>query len=284
MYCDMHMHSIFSDGTDTPTQLIEKAEHLGLSAVALCDHNTVSGLPEFLKAAEGKCVTAVPGVEFSTAYKERELHILALFIKEKFYEDIMNLVSEADQRKEESNIDLIHNLNQAGYKLDYEKIKSERPDGRVNRAHIAAALTEAGYVSSIEEAFQNILAKKHGYYHPPKRLDALEIIRYIKSIGAVAVWAHPFFNLKEKQVREFLNDAKPCGLDGMETIYSTYSDEETKLAISIAKEYVLLQSGGSDYHGNNKPNIQIGIGRGSLRIPNIFFKEMEKLVNLKIDL
>lgn len=275
MYCDLHIHSIFSDGTDTPTQLIEKAEQLGLSAAALCDHNTVAGLPEFLAAAEGKRVTAVPGVEFSTAYKERELHILALFVKEEFYDDIMNLVREADRRKEESNLDLIHNLSQAGYKLDYEKIKSAHPAGNVNRAHIAAALTEAGYVSSNDEAFDHLLAKRHGYYHPPKRLDSLEIIRYIKSIGAVAVWAHPFLKMKEIEVREFLDVAKPWGLAGMETIYSTYTDEETKAAVSIAAEYGLLQSGGSDYHGNNKPNIEMGIGSGNLRIPSGFYEELK---------
>lgn len=276
MYCDLHMHSVFSDGTDTPESLIQKAGQQGLGAIALCDHNTVSGLPKFLEAARSSSVLAVPGVEFSTEYNGKELHILGLFIKEKYYGEIRELLAASEKRKEESNLDLIHNLGKDGYLLDYEKIKSERPDGRVNRAHIAAELTKSGYTSSIDEAFDRLLGKKHGYYHPAKRLDSLEMIAFLKSIGAAAVWAHPFFNMKtEKEVQEFIDAAKPCGLDGMETIYSTYSQETERLAMEIAKRNGLLQSGGSDYHGKNKPDIEMGTGRGNLRIPMEFYEKLK---------
>lgn len=276
MYCDLHMHSVFSDGTDTPERLIQKAGQQGLGAIALCDHNTVSGLPKFLEAARSSSVLAVPGVEFSTEYNGKELHILGLFIKEKYYGEIRELLAASEKRKEESNLDLIHNLGKDGYLLDYEKIKSERPDGRVNRAHIAAELTKSGYTSSIDEAFDRLLGKKHGYYHPAKRLDSLEMIAFLKSIGAAAVWAHPFFNMKtEKEVQEFIDAAKPCGLDGMETIYSTYSQETERLAMEIAKRNGLLQSGGSDYHGKNKPDIEMGTGRGNLRIPMEFYEKLK---------
>ena len=276
MYCDLHMHSVFSDGTDTPESLIQKAGQQGLGAIALCDHNTVSGLPKFLEAARSSSVLAVPGVEFSTEYNGKELHILGLFIKEKYYGEIRELLAASEKRKEESNLDLIHNLGKDGYLLDYEKIKSERPDGRVNRAHIAAELTKSGYTSSIDEAFDRLLGKKHGYYHPAKRLDSLEMIAFLKSIGAAAVWAHPFFNMKtEKEVQEFIDAAKPCGLDGMETIYSTYSQETERLAMEIAQRNGLLQSGGSDYHGKNKPDIEMGTGRGNLRIPMEFYEKLK---------
>ena len=270
------MHSVFSDGTDTPERLIQKAGQQGLGAIALCDHNTVSGLPKFLEAARSSSVLAVPGVEFSTEYNGKELHILGLFIKEKYYGEIRELLAASEKRKEESNLDLIHNLGKDGYLLDYEKIKSERPDGRVNRAHIAAELTKSGYTSSIDEAFDRLLGKKHGYYHPAKRLDSLEMIAFLKSIGAAAVWAHPFFNMKtEKEVQEFIDAAKPCGLDGMETIYSTYSQETERLAMEIAQRNGLLQSGGSDYHGKNKPDIEMGTGRGNLRIPMEFYEKLK---------
>lgn len=276
MYCDLHMHSVFSDGTDTPERLIQKAGQQGLGAIALCDHNTVSGLPKFLEAARSSSVLAVPGVEFSTEYNGKELHILGLFIKEKYYGEIRELLAASEKRKEESNLDLIHNLGKDGYLLDYEKIKSERSDGRVNRAHIAAELTKSGYTSSIDEAFDRLLGKKHGYYHPAKRLDSLEMIAFLKSIGAAAVWAHPFFNMKtEKEVQEFIDAAKPCGLDGMETIYSTYSQETERLAMEIAQRNGLLQSGGSDYHGKNKPDIEMGTGRGNLRIPMEFYEKLK---------
>jgi predicted metal-dependent phosphoesterase TrpH len=266
--CDLHVHSTFSDGTLTPEQLVCEAERCGLSALALCDHNTVAGLPTFLAAAEGKSVEAVPGIEFSTDYNGVELHILGLFIKPEHYETVTTLLEDFRRRKDQSNCDLVKALSAAGYVLDYESIKAATPNGQVNRAHIAAALFEHGYVESVKDAFKRLLAPKHGFYKPPERLNAFDCIRFIKSMGCVAVWAHPFLSMDgEEEVREFLKEAVPCGLDGMETIYSTYDEAQTKAAASIAEEFCLKQSGGSDFHGANKPDISMGTGRGGLHIP-----------------
>jgi predicted metal-dependent phosphoesterase TrpH len=276
-FCDLHAHSIFSDGTLTPTQLVELAEQIGLGAVALTDHNTVLGLPEFLAAARGKAVHAVPGVEFSTDYQGQELHILALYIQPKDYDAAMSIARWFNENKKQSNLDLIANLNKAGYAISYEKIKASMPAGEPNRALIAAELTKCGYTASNQEAFERLLSPKHGYYHPPKRIDTFELIDFVHSTGAVPVWAHPFLHLKEQaQVRSFLPRAIEAGLKGMEVRYPLFSREQTELALALTEEYGLLPSGGSDFHGENKPAISLGTGMGGLDVPLSWCEALEQ--------
>ena len=266
--CDLHTHSTCSDGTQTPTELVKLALEKNLAAVALTDHNTVAGLPEFLEAARGTELEAVPGIEFSVDYGDTELHILGLFVKPEHYGPITERVEDMLRRKEQSNIDLVKNLEQAGIFLSYEDIKAATTTGQVNRALIAAEMLRKGYVGSIQEAFSKYLKQSHGYYNPPKRPDAFETIRFIRSLGAVAVWAHPFLNLKtEEAIREFLPEACQAGLQGMEVFYPKFDENQTALALQLVKEFGLQPSGGSDFHGENKPDIQLGSGKGSLFLP-----------------
>ncbi|MBQ4269835.1 MAG: PHP domain-containing protein [Clostridia bacterium] len=273
-YCDLHTHSIYSDGTVTPRAILDEAERLGLSAVALTDHNTTAGLTEFLRAAQGKRVKAVSGVEFSTDYGDGELHILGLFLKPQDFEKIEDRVAILKKNKAESNAKLVENLRRGGFEIDLEQIKSQTPNGHINRAHIAAALAEKGYVKSIREAFETLLKKDGEFYVQTKRLDAFETVAFIKELGGVAVLAHPFLDLTETELIEFLKTAKPYGLDGMETRYSTFDDEMTATLERIAAEFGLLCSGGSDFHGERKPDIALGVGRGALKVPTAYFETL----------
>lgn len=273
-FCDLHTHSTFSDGTCTPQQLIRQAEQMKLSAVVLCDHNTVAGLPDFVKAGEGSPVEAVPAVEFSTQYGETELHILGIYIRPEKYAAVTQLLEELLRAKERSNIALVQKLATAGIVLDYEKIKAQSGN-YVNRAVIGAEMVRQGFVASVPDAFKQYLSESKGFYVPPRRLDSYEAIRFIKSIGAAAVLAHPLLNLDEAGLREFLPRAIEAGLDGMEVYYSKYTPAETALAEHIAKEFQLLPSGGSDYHGDNKPGIELGVGRGDLQIPDTWLKALQ---------
>jgi predicted metal-dependent phosphoesterase TrpH len=274
--CDLHTHSTSSDGSLTPTQLIRAAQSIGLDAIALCDHNTVTGLPEFLKAAEDSSVEAIPGCEFSSDYMDIDLHIIGLFIPTDRFADITSLLKETQERKERSNLDLVANLAKDGYVIDYPALRAQAGDGFINRANIAQALVEKGYVPTVKDAFSQLLSAKGKYYTPPKRLDSFEVIEFIKSIGAVAVLAHPFLNLKEEgQLRAFLDEAVKHGLDAMETLYTAYSDETTALARRIAAEYSLKESGGSDFHGNAKPATALGIGKGNLKVPTEFLRKLQ---------
>ncbi len=264
--CDLHVHSTFSDGTCTPEELIDIAEAAGLGAVALCDHNTVAGLPSFVAAARGREVVAVPGAEFTAEFEGTELHILGLFIQPEAYTQITDMFNDFRIRKEQSNIALVYALKKAGIHLDYDAIKNKAPDGYINRAVIGAEMVRLGYCESVKAAFSQWLSPKHGYYIPPKRLDAFDAIRFIRSVGAVAVLAHPFLNLDEDALRRFLHTAKQAGLDGMEVYYPLFDEAQTRLACRIAEEYGLCFSGGSDFHGANKPHIKMGTGMENLAI------------------
>ena len=242
------------------------AQGLGLSAITLSDHNTVAGLPSFLESAQNSGVEAVPGVEFSTEYQDTELHILGLYVQPNHYRAVNDLLGQFLERKNKSNFQMVQRLNQAGIPLDYEKIRSQAA-GNVNRAVIGAEMVRLGCCESVKQAFSEWLSPKKGYYIPPNRPDAYETIEFIKSIGAVAVLAHPFLSMDEGLLRQFLPQALTAGLDAMEVYYSTYDGETTALARSIAAEYGLLESGGSDFHGENKPDIAMGSGKGNLRIP-----------------
>lgn len=273
-YCDLHTHSAYSDGTWMPAELIAEAEKIGLSAVALTDHNTVAGLPEFFRAAQDKNVEAVGGVELSTDYGEVELHIVGLFLKEEHFEEVTRVVTELTQRKEASNRKLCHDLRQGGYDVDLDEIKAKTPRGHINRTHIASALMEKGYVQSIGEAFATLLSKNGGFYNQPKRLDVFETIAWLDKIGCVSVLAHPFEELDETALRGFLQKAKPYGLHGMETEYAKYNIETVQKLKAIAKEFDLKESGGSDFHGDRRKGTYLGIGQGNLRVPSSFLENL----------
>lgn len=273
-FCDLHVHSNCSDGTLPPAALIAEAEKRGLAAIALTDHNTIAGLPEFLATAVNSSVQAVPGIEISADYNDTELHILGLFIRPEHYDAVEARNIAYLRQKEASNLALAKALNDAGYALDYEKVRA-RTTGIPNRAHFALELMEMGHLSSIREGSLTLLSPKNGLYTPPQRTSAFETVAFLKSIGAVTVLAHPFLNLKADALRVFLREVQPYGLDGMETLYSTFDETLTANAIAIAEEFGLKQSGGSDFHGSNKPDIAMGVGRGNLAIPLEFLERLE---------
>ena len=273
--CDLHAHSTCSDGTFSPTELLKEAERVGLRAVALTDHNTLTGLPEFLEAGRNSEVETVPGIEFSTEYLGKELHILALFVKETHYEVIGHRLEDFQRRKEESNRALVAALAAAGMEIDYDAIR-RAARGSVNRACIAAAMVKKGYITSVKQGCATVLSAGGGFYVPPKRPDALETVAFIRELGCVSVLAHPFLNLDEKQLQHFLPMAKEQGLVGMEVLYPMFSLAETELAAQMAARYGLLPSGGSDFHGKNKPHIALGRGTGDLRVPVEFLDALKK--------
>ena len=279
-FCDLHTHSTFSDGTDTPTELIKKAEQAGLAAIALTDHNSISGLTEFLTAAKESSVIAVPGTEFSTEYNGKELHIVGLFIKEEHFQNVNDFCENVRKSKENSNQILIDNLIRAGYAVKYEELLDYAQSDNINRAVIAGYLIEKGIVKDRKEAFTTLLAKDGGFYVPAKKPSTFDTIQFIKSIGAVAVLAHPFLDLSYEEVQTFLPEAKKYGLDAIETDYSTYDGYMTKCAKMLALKDDLLFSGGSDYHGKAKTLIRLGVGKGNLNIPLEYYKELAKCASI----
>lgn len=272
--CDLHTHSCFSDGTFTPKELVLEAKKVGLSAIALTDHNNLGGVKEFLFYTKQFGIDGVAGVEFSTDYKDKELHVLGLFIEEEYFDAVDKICLEVRQNKEKSNRKMIENLNALGYQLDYDEIRSYCK-GTMNRAHIGEALYKKGYIADVKSVFTTLLSKNGKVYVPAKRIDVFKTISFIKSIGAVAVLAHPFLDLNEEELKEFLNKAVTFGLDGMETVYSEFNSEQTERLKQIAKEYGLKESGGSDFHGYRKKDISLAIGKGNLKIPYEFYNNLK---------
>ena len=278
MYCDLHTHSYFSDGSLSPAQLIALGKELGLT-LALTDHNTVSGLPEFMAEAERQGVRAIPGIEFSTLCHGHELHLVGLFIEPPHYDHLESVSRKFQQLKEESNREMVHRLNAAGYAIDYTTILKKNPNGNLNRAHIARALVEKGYVGSIQEAFDKLLDKNLPYFVPCERLQLTDAIAMFRERKIVSILAHPLKDLSEAELRAYLPELVEAGLMALETHHSSYDDATIALATQIAEEFHLLPSGGSDFHGLAKPTIQLGVGKGNLRIPLSVLENLEAARN-----
>ena len=277
MPIDLHLHSTHSDGTLPPAALIQRIKSAGLSAAALTDHNTVSGVPAFLEEAHRQGVTAVTGVELSTVRDGRELHLLGLFIPPEHLSDVTALTEDYLVRKEQSNRDLVARLAADGYRVDYDAIREATPDGNVNRALIAKALLAGGYVPSVKAAFDTLLGEGMGYYIPPSRIDFLEAIRFLRSIRTVPVWAHPLQYIDEATVTALLPLAEEAGLIGMEVMHSSYTEATVTAAKALADRFGLLYSGGSDFHGAVKPDVYLGIGSREGTEPNIPDEYYERL-------
>lgn len=224
--CDLHTHSNFSDGTFTPVQIVAEGLRRKTRAVALTDHNTLAGLPGFLKAAQGTALEAIPGVEISTGYLGKEVHIVGLFLQEQKYGEVEDFLAVINRRKEESNRALVAALNGAGYDICYQEIR-ERHQGNVNRAVIAAELLKKGYIREIQEAFQGVLSAKNGLYIPPERICAYDAIRFLRSIHAVPVLAHPLISLTEEELKNFLGESSGVSRNG-NTVCYLYSGNEQR--------------------------------------------------------
>ncbi len=277
--CDLHTHTYYSDGTLSPDELIDTAVSSGLSAIALTDHNTTRGIPEFLRASAEKNVIGIAGCELTSEFEGCELHILGLFLDEYNICEIQKFGDKFTEGKKKSNEDLAKALNRGGYKIDFEKIKEKHDHGYINRAHFAMELTRLGYVRDRSEAFETLLSPNGKFYVPPYRPSATETVEFLRDMRAVPVLAHPFRSMSEEILLDFLGKAKKCGLVGMETLYAKHTEQETAKAISIAQDFGLIQSGGSDFHGSNKPDTQLGTGLGNLAVPFEFVENLKRCLS-----
>ncbi|MBQ9151564.1 MAG: hypothetical protein IJX72_04880, partial [Clostridia bacterium] len=211
----------------------------------------------------------------STVHDGQEIHLLGLFLPPEHYGDVESLVKDYRRRKDQSNRDLVARLQTGGYAIDYADVERKNPNGNINRALIAKELLAAGYVSSVKEAFDTLLGEGMGYYIPPERLEFLDAIRFLRSIRAVPVWAHPLQYRDEPTVRNLIPAAIEAGLIGMEVQHSSYDDETITRATALAEKFSLLCSGGSDFHGAVKPDVQLSVGRGNLDIPDGYFDALQ---------
>ena len=281
--CDLHTHTVHSDGTLSSSELVCEAKRIGLSAIALTDHNSVAGLDEFLSAAREIDVEAAAGVEFSVEYKGMELHLIGLFIDREHYGAVMEFIGDLKEKKNEANRALVSKLRAIGFEIDYDALLAATPEGYVNRAHIAIDMLRRGYVASVSEAFDRYLSEKSGYYRSPEKPDLFKTIEFIDSIGAVSILAHPLLQLSREELKELLMADGCRKLDAIETQYVKYSREDREFSSELCREFSLLESGGSDFHGDNKPGQELGVGRGDLFVPYEFYEVLKARKRIKLE-
>lgn len=256
---DLHTHSVCSDGTFTPTELAREAKRAGLCAIALTDHDTTEGIPEFSAECARLGIEAVPGIEIGTRYK-RELHIVGLYARGSEFDEV---VSQLKNGRGERNKRMIKMLRDAGFDITEADITADNDIESAGRVHIANALLKKGYVSTRDEAFDKYIAKGRPYYAERFSMTPEESVRFIKRCGGAAIWAHPAQAAdNEAEMTEIALRLKTAGLDAMECLYSRYTDAETQMCRRAAKNAGLLMSGGSDFHGANKPDVRLGVVNG----------------------
>lgn len=272
---DLHCHSTCSDGSETPQRVVELASSAGLKAVALTDHDGLGGLAEARKTAEAEGIELVPGCEVSCRFSPGTMHILCYFIEEgegPLQSQLERLRSDRVTRNER----LIGRLNELGIELSLAEVEQEAGGGTVGRPHFAAALVKKGAVESYQSAFDDLLGKGGPAYIPKAFISAEETIAAAGGSGALAVLAHPLsLGLEPAGLESLVASLAEAGLAGMECWYGRYSPDERQGLLDLAGRHGLVATGGSDFHGSFKPDLQVGRGRGDLEVPDDVLQKLE---------
>lgn len=298
---DLHVHSTRSDGTYTPARLVDYAREKGLSAFALTDHDTVDGLEEALRYAAGlrqhpadpnipappdaaltvrsakadkdgissgsPVPEVIPGIELSSEYQGKDVHIVGLYIDRhnpRFQEYLRGFVNSRDTR----NHKMCTLLQGAGIDISYEKLQSAFPDSVITRAHYAKYMLTQGYVKSMAEAFDRYVGDHCPYYVPREKVTPTQAVALILETDGIPILAHPIlYHMSDARLDALVSELKDAGLMGIEALYSTYHACDERQIRGLAGKYALLISGGSDFHGDNKPGLDLGTGYGGLCVP-----------------
>ncbi|MBE5978666.1 MAG: PHP domain-containing protein [Paenibacillaceae bacterium] len=276
-FIDLHVHSNASDGTLTPASVVELAAQKGLSAIALTDHDTIEGIPEALEAAKSLPLEVIPGIELSCVYLGEEIHILGLYV------DLAdkNFITETDTLKDirmMRNTEMIHRFQNAGIDITLSEVQAGNPDTVITRAHFARVLLEKGYVKNMDQAFKKYLSYSGPYCPRKEKITPEHAMKILRDCKASPVLAHPYqYHLGDKKTEELVSYLKEMGLHGLEVYHSSNNQYESGKLKKLAKKYQLFPTGGSDFHGTNKPDIDLGTGRGGLRISALLLDDIKRI-------
>lgn len=275
---DLHTHSTASDGTFSPSEVAALAKEAGLASVALTDHDTTDGLDEFMEAGRSLGIETIPGIELAAGYKNTELHIVGLFVDYKssaLKESMEFIVNERNER----NKKMIKALSRIGMEISLRELEENAGGNIITRAHYANVMVNRGYVKNKEEAFDRYISSGRPGYVERETLTPKTCIEVIRKSGGIPVLAHAtLYGYGYLEIHNLVGELKGYGLMAMETMYSTYTPRQSEELRKICEYYKLMKSGGSDFHGLNKPDIKIGTGRGALKIPQSFADEMKDIL------
>lgn len=268
-FADLHLHTIFSDGTYAPEEIVSQSSKAGIAAVAVVDHDTVGGLPSGIAAAKGRDVEVLPGIELSAEYEGGEIHILGYLLD---YQNsaLLEKLAILKNRRVERVYKIIDKLKDSGLKMEPQDVFDIAKGGTVGRLHIARAMLQKGLVGSVFEAFQKYIGDKGPAFVLGFRFSPQEAIETIKEAQGIPVLAHPYTLRSDELIPGFID----YGLMGLEVYYSEHSQGMVNFYLNLAKEHNLLVTGGSDFHGAAKPEVRIG----SVKVP---YELVEKLKEAK---
>jgi len=255
-YADLHVHTNQSDGTSSPEKIVEESIRAGLSAIAIVDHDTVNAFPRSLIAAAPCGLEVVPGIELTAQYEDQEIHILGYFVDYQ-NRDLLGELAAVRQNRVERVYRIVNNLRGLGLNLDAQSVFDISGNSTVGRMHIARALLENGLVGSTAEAFRKYIGDKSPAYVLGFKFSPAEAIKLIKDSGGVAVLAHPYIIQNDNLIRQFAHE----GLSGLEVYYPEHSQSMINFYLGLARELNLLVTGGSDFHGDAKPDIRLGMAK-----------------------
>ncbi|MDR1629193.1 MAG: PHP domain-containing protein [Oscillospiraceae bacterium] len=272
-FIDLHTHTVYSDGSMTPAQLVRHAKENGLAAIAVTDHDTVSGVSEAMDEGAHAGLEVIPGIELS-AQADTETHILGFYI-DIHNQNLQNALRKAVDSRRERIAKTGEALKRLGFDIPLHEVFALAPEGLVGRAHYAKLMMEKGYVKSVKEAFERYLSFGCPAYCGRQAMTARECVELIKACGGYAFLAHPHLTKKTDGVLlDFLKELQGYGLDGLEGYYTDYTPEMQQKYQTVAQQLGLKICGGTDFHADMKPHIKIGVGLGNLNIPYSVLKNI----------
>ena len=275
MAIDLHTHSNESDGSDTSRELVQKATRKGLSAVALTDHDTLSGIEAATEEASIQGIELIPGIELSVAWAKGGMHMVVLWLSPG-EGPLQNKLAFLQDARANRNARIVDRLQELSYDITLEEIATEAGTGVIGRPHFAAVLVQKGYVPNPQAAFDELLAKGQKAYLDRDLLEPVEAIELARASGAVPIIAHPH-TLGLDTSTEFADTFSmlaDAGLVGMEAYYPEYDHERQDELVNLARSFGLVPSGGSDYHGTYKEHLDLGTGAGDLLVPDEVLAEL----------
>lgn len=275
---DLHVHSNKSDGTFSPRELVDYAHQKGLNAFALTDHDTIDGVNEAKEYAKVNYpeLEVIPGVELSTEYNGRDVHIVGLYINVNsptLTEHLQQFIDSRELRNEK----MCALLRDHGFDITYDALKEAFPGAIITRAHYARYMLNKGYIKSIKEAFERYVGDHCPCFVPREKVTPSQAVNLILEAGGVPVLAHPIlYGFGNEHLDLLVSTLKEQGLVGIEAIYSTYTPADERQIRSLAEKYNLLLSGGSDFHGENKPGLDLATGYGKLYIHDDILEKIKE--------
>lgn len=278
MTIDMHIHSLHSDGTYSPTDLVQLAHKRGLSAISLTDHDTISGIPECISAGLVVGIEVVSGIELSVVHRDENLHLLGYFFnhEDKHFNKKINVLQNGRKRR---NHKIIARLNEMAIDITMDEVLAISQIGQTGRPHIAKVLVNKGAAKNLNEAFNNYLGNGAAAYISRFVYSAAEAIEIIKKGGGLAVLAHPVqLYSSYEQIAKTVDELVEFGLDGLEVYYPKYSGAVRRKLKAIVKRHNMVMSGGSDYHGQIRPGTDLAGGQ-NICVPPEILEEMRERLN-----